>query len=416
MRRLGVVVSVLALVAVSAVIRAHVPASALDNGLARTPPMGWNGFNHFRRDVTESIVKTEAQTIVASGMQAAGYRYVNLDGGWDLLQRDPDGQLQPDPAKFPHGIKALADFVHSLGLKFGIYASAGLTNCAATSAGSYGHYQQDADTFASWGVDYVKLDWCVIPYQDFPDLSAEQVAQLLGTQMGQALAATRRPMVYDINDASGARNHDEDWTWAPGIANLWRVTSDIADTYTSMVNHFCSCAGQPTGRSSDVGLYAFAGPGGWNDPDMLEVGNGGMTNTEYQAEFSLWAEMAAPLIAGNDLGTMSAATQRILTNRAVIAVDQDPLGKQGYPVTNASGDWVLSKQLANGDRAVVLFNQNDTPAVISTSASQIGLPDAQAYLQNDLWRHAATRTTGAISATVPAHAVVMYRVTPIPAG
>jgi alpha-galactosidase len=405
MRRLGVVASVLALVAVSAVTRTDVPATALDNGLARTPPMGWNGYNHFSRNVTESIVKAEAQAIVASGMQAAGYRYVDLDGGWNLLQRDSDGQLQPDPAKFPNGIKALADYVHSLGLKVGIYTGVGYTNCAGTSAGSYGRYQQDADTFASWGVDYLKFDWCNVPLQDFPGQTPEQVAQQLGAQMRDALAATGRPIVFDYNVNGICPNDCNDWEWGAGVANLWRITRDIGDSYAKMVRNF----------TADAPLSAYGGPGGWNDPDMLEVGNGGMTEAEDQAEFSLWAELAAPLIAGNDLTTMSDATRRILTNRAVIAVDQDPLGKQGYPVTSAAGEWVLSKQLTNGDRAVVLFNQNETPAVLSTSAGQIGLPDAQAYLLHDLWRNAATRTTGAISATVPAHAVVMYRVTPIPA-
>jgi alpha-galactosidase len=388
-------------------------ALALDNGVARTPPMGWNGYNHFSRNVTASIVEANARAIVSSGMKAAGYTYVNLDGGWDLLQRSAGGELQPDPVKFPDGIKPVADYIHSLGLKFGIYASAGTTNCAGTAAGSYGHYRQDAEAFAAWGVDYVKFDYCDIPYQDYPDMTSAQVGQMLATQMGQALAATRRPIVYDVNDASGARNHDEDWTWAPDIANLWRVTSDINDSYGSMVNHFCGC-NLPAGSSSDVQMYPYARPGAWNDPDMLEVGNGGMTTTEDRSEFSLWAELAAPLIAGNDLSAMSAATRHILTNRAVIAVDQDPLGKQGYPVASAGGHWVLTKQLAGGDRAVLLFNQTNMPAVITTSASQAGLPAAPGYVLRDLWRHVATKTAGPISAEVPAHAVAMYRVTPVP--
>jgi alpha-galactosidase len=226
---------------------------------------------------------------------------------------------------------------------------------------------------------------------------------MLATQMGQALAVTRRPIVFDVNDASGARNHDEDWTWAPKIADLWRVTPDINDSYSSMVSHF----------SSDVGMYPYARPGAWNDPDMLEVGNGDMTTTEDRSEFSLWAEMAAPLIAGNDLSTMSAAMRQILTNHAVIAVDQDPLGKQGYPVASSDGHWVLAKPLADGDRAVLLFNETNTPSVISTSAGQVGLPAAPVYVLRDLWRHVANETAGTISADVPAHAVAMYRVTPV---
>lgn len=387
-------------------------ALALDNGLARTPPMGWNGYNHFSRNVTASIAEAEARAIVSSGMKAVGYTYVNLDGGWDLLQRSAAGALQPDPAKFPDGIKPLADYVHSLGLKFGIYASAGTTNCAGTTAGSYGHYRQDAETFAAWGVDYVKFDYCAIPYQDYPGLTRAQIGQLLSTQMGQALAATGRPMVYDVNDSIALATHAEDWTWAPKVANLWRVLPDIKDNYASMVSTFCGC-NVPAQSWSDVQLYPYARPGAWNDPDVLEVGNGGMTTTEDRSEFSLWAEMAAPLIAGNDLATMSAATRQILTNRAVIAVDQDPLGKQGYPVASAGNHWVLTKPLAGGDRAVLLFNETGTPAVITTSARQAGLPTAPAYVLRDLWRHAVTKTVGLITAQVPAHAIVMYRVTPV---
>jgi alpha-galactosidase len=401
---------VLAAGAMAPLLTTQAPAMALDNGLARTPPMGWNGYNHFGRNVTAALVEAEARALVSSGMKAAGYEYVNLDGGWNLLQRSSTGQLQADPAEFPDGIAPVAAYVHSLGLKFGIYASAGTTNCAGTSAGSYGHYQQDADTFASWGVDYVKFDYCDIPYQDYPGMTQMQVGQLLGTQMGQALEASGRPMVYDINDASGARDHDLDWTWAPKVANMWRVTSDINDSYNSMLSHFCGCGSTPSTSSYDLELSQYAAPGGWNDPDMLEVGNGGMTNTEDQTEFSLWAEMAAPLIAGNDLTTMSAATREILANRGVIAVDQDPLGKQGYAVQSANGLWVLTKPLVNGARAVVLFNQNTSPAQITTDAAQVGLPQAPQYILRDLWQHTISHSSGTISATVPGHAVVMYRV------
>ena len=331
-------------------------------------------------------------------MKAAGYQYVNLDGGWDLLQRDANGQLQPDPAKFPDGIKPVADYAHSLGLKFGIYASAGTANCAGTSAGNYDHYQQDADTFASWGVDYVKFDRCDVPYSNYPDLTHDQVTQMLATQMHQAIEAAGRPMVFDVNDAMQV---EHDWTWAPPIANMWRIVGDISDTYNSMVNHLTA----DLTHAPDV-----APGGGWSDPDMLEVGNGGMTTTEDRSEFSLWAELAAPLLAGNDLTAMPEATRHILTNRAVIAVDQDPLGKQGYAVSSANGQWVLTKPLANGDRAVVLFNQTSTAAVISTSASQVGLPASTVYTLHDLWQGASTETTGPVSADVPPHAVVMYRI------
>jgi alpha-galactosidase len=360
--------------------------------------MGWNGYNHFGRNVTTSMVEADARAMVTSGMKAAGYTYVNLDGGWALLKRSANGNLQPNPSLFPQGIRPVADYVHSLGLKFGIYASAGTKNCAGTSAGSYGHYPQDARTFASWGVDYVKLDWCHIPFRDYPTVSHRQVSQTLATQMCDALTATGRPIVYDVNDTNW--RIDRTSTWGARAANLWRTTGDIRKSYASMVQHF----------THNVGNYAHARPGAWNDPDMLEIGNGGMSTTEYRAQFSLWAEMAAPLIAGNDLTTMSAVTRSILTNASVIAVDQDRQGRQGYPVASTGGHWVLTKPLANGDRAVVLFNQTGRRATISTTAARVGLGGVAAFTLHNLWTGTVTETAGVITATVPAHAVVMYRV------
>jgi alpha-galactosidase len=326
--------------------------------LALTPPMGWNGFNHFYHNVTEATVEAEARALVLSGMQAAGYTYVNLDGGWDLKHRNAAGELQPDPAKFPHGLKPVADYVHALGLKFGIYASAGYTNCAATSAGSYGHYLQDAAAFAAWGVDYVKFDWCYIPFRDYPHASHQQVSQLLAREMAGALAGTNRSVFYDINDWM----NDDVWIWARGIAHMWRTTHDSHDWCT----------------------------------------------TEYQAQFSLWAEMAAPLIAGNDLTRMSPVTRSILTNADVIAVDQDPLGRQGYPVSSEGGHWVLTRPLVNGDRAVVLFNETGKPAFISTTVQQVGAINAPQWVKLNLWDGTVTQTGGPIAALVPPHGVVMY--------
>ena len=371
-----------------------VPTPPMPIRLAMTPPMGWNGFNHFYHNVTEATVQAQARALVTSGMKAAGYTYVNLDGGWDLYQRQA-GSLQADPRKFPHGLRVVADYVHSLGLKFGLYTSAGMLNCAATSAGSYGHYKQDAVTFASWGVDYLKLDWCYIPFRNYPRMTKQQVSLMLAMQMHDALVATGRPMVFDVNDWTG----DQPWVWATGTANLWRTTLDLQDRYSSMVSNF----------AHDVGHYPQAGPGGWNDPDMLEIGNGGMSPIEYRSEFSLWAEMAAPLIAGNDLTTMSETTRSILTNQAVIAVDQDPLGRQGYPVASAGGQWVLTKPLANGDRAVVFFNQTNVTATISTTATQIGLPGLRVELLN-LWTGEESQAFSLFSAVVPPHGVVMYRI------
>jgi alpha-galactosidase len=366
-------------------------------GLALTPPMGWNG-NHFNHQMSAALIEAEARALVASGMRANGYTYVILDGRWNLLRRNWQGGLQPNPQLFPHGIEPVVAYVHALGLKFGIYASAGLRNCAGGSAGSYGHYRQDAATFASWGVDYLKLDWCAIPYRNYPKLTHVEVGQLLAMQMGQALAATGRSIVYDVNDTSWRTDHP--WTWAGHVANLWRTANDITNSYKGMLWHFVR----------NVGLSQSARPGGWNDPDTLEVGNGRLTVTEARSQMSLWAEMAAPLIATNNLTTMSRTARAILTNRAVIAVDQDPLGRQGYPVSNAAGHWVLSKPLAGGDRAVVLFNATGGPATISTTAAGVGLAKAATYTLHNLWTGEVSLTTGSVRALVPAHGVVMLRI------
>jgi alpha-galactosidase len=367
----------------------------LATGLTPTPPMGWNGYNHFNRAVTAATVEAAARALVSSGMKAAGYNYVNLDGGWDLPRRNAGGTLQPDPTKFPQGIRPLADYVHSLGLKFGIYTSAGIENCAGTTAGSYGHYRLDAATFASWGVDYIKLDWCYVPYRSYPHTTHRQLDEMLAMQMGYALAVTGRAIVFDVNNPANSQPRSS----SGGLANLWRTTTDIKDTYPSMLVNF----------THNVNQYK-RGPGGWNDPDMLEIGNGGMSTTEYQSQLSLWAEMAAPLIAGNDLSTMSGATRSVLTNLAVIAVDQDQLGQQGYPVASANGHWVLTKPLANGDRAVLLFNQTNASATISTTVTQVGLTSPGDYTLLNLWTGAATETAGVITASVPPHSVVFYGV------
>jgi len=388
-----------ALVATSAA-----PALALDNGLARTPPMGFNDWNAYHCGVSAQLIEQTALAMHTDGMQAAGYDYVNIDDCWLAHTRAPDGQLQANPATFPHGIKAVADYVHSLGLKLGIYEDAGTATCAGFP-GSYGHYAQDAKTFASWGVDYLKFDWCNVPFGDFPGKTHEQVAQTLYTQMRDALAATGRPIVFSM--CNGWDSSVQPQAWASSVANLWRTTSDISDSFGSMMHNF----------SQNVEYWRDAGPGGWNDPDMLEIGNGGMTATEYRAEFSLWAEMAAPLIAGTNIPDMTATTRSIYENRAVIAVDQDPLGKQGVPVVDGTnGVWVLTKPLANGDRAVVLFNSNNAPETVSTTASQVGFTapahGRRVYQLTNLWTGARYETAGTIAADVPAHGAVMYRVRP----
>ncbi|MFH8342870.1 glycoside hydrolase family 27 protein [Streptomyces sp. AM6-12] len=362
-------------------------AAALSNGLALTPPMGWNSWNKFGCDVTEQKVKSVADHMVSSGLAAAGYKYVDIDDCWMAGSRDSGGHLVPDPSKFPDGIAGTAAYIHGKGLKLGIYESAGTKTCQGFP-GSLGHEQTDANSFASWGVDLLKYDNCN---------SDGSPAQQRDTTMRDALARSGRSILFSLCEWGV----DSVWKWGAGVGNMWRTTGDISDSYSSMLSNF----------HTNVQLAEYAGPGGWNDPDMLEVGNGGMSFTEDRSEFSLWAEMAAPLIAGNDLPSSTAATASILGNRDVIAVDQDSLGKQGVEIASAGGLDVLAKPLANGDVSVALFNENSGAATISTTTSAVGMPaSSSGYTLNNLWSHVKTTTTGAISATVPGHGTVMYRV------
>ena len=319
-----------------------------------------------------------------------------LTNCWMSSNRDASGNLTANSAKFPDGIAAVASYVHSLGLKLGIYEDAGTATCAGYP-GSYGHEQQDANLFASWGVDYLKYDWCNIPFSSFPGQSHEQVAQTLYTRMSNALAATGRPIVFSM--CNGWDSSVQPWTWAGPVANLWRTTTDIQPNFSSMLTNF----------HINVALASFASPGAWNDPDMLEIGNG-MSATEDQSEFSLWAEMAAPLIEGSNLTSASSATLSILTNKAVIAVDQDSLGRQGTEVSSSGGLDVLARPLANGDVSVALFNETGSTATISTTAAAIGKTGASSYTLDNLWTGATSVATGPISASVPAHGTVMFRV------
>jgi alpha-galactosidase len=385
MRKAAVILALVTLLGPAAATVTASPAEALGNGLAKTPPMGWNDWNAFGCGVSEQLVKDTADRMVANGMKDAGYQYVNIDDCWMTHNRDSAGNLVPDPAKFPDGIKGTADYVHGKGLKLGIYESAGTATCAGYP-GSLNHEQQDANSFASWGVDYLKYDNCNnqgVPYEQRYNA------------MRDALARTGRPIVYSLCEWG----EDSVWTWGSATGNLWRTTGDINASFGSMLSIF----------HSNVKLAQYAGPGGWNDPDMLEVGNG-MSFTEDRSEFSLWAEMAAPLISGTDLHSATPATLSLYTNHDVVAVDQDTLGRQGTQVSSSGGLDVLAKPLSNGDVAVVLFNENGSAATISTTASAVGLPAASSYRLNNLWSHVVTSTGGSISATVPGHGSVMYRV------
>jgi alpha-galactosidase len=365
------------------------PARAIDDGLARTPPMGFNNWNATGcgSDFDEDLVESTARYFVRSGLKAAGYRYVNLDDCWALPDRDAQGKLVPDPDRFPHGIKAVADYVHARGLKLGIYTSAGTKTCNTKGfPGGLGHEDSDARQFAAWGVDYLKYDNCH---------NRGVAAERRYAAMRDALEDTGRPIVFSICEWGQSRP----WTWASDVGHLWRTTGDIKDRFPSLLRIV----------RRNMTLGADAGPGHWNDPDMLEVGNGGMTDTEYRSQFSLWAVMAAPLLIGSDLRSATAETLTILRNRDVIAVDQDTLGLQGTPVRSGGLD-VIVKALANGDRAVALFNETGRAARISTSAREAGLAWSHGYRVRDLWSGRRSTTTGALSAAVPAHGTVLLRV------
>ncbi|MCL8009894.1 NPCBM/NEW2 domain-containing protein [Streptomyces sp. AS02] len=368
-------------------------APALDDGLARTPPMGFNNWNstHCRAEFDEAMVKGIADIFVDKGLKDAGYEYVNLDDCWALPSRDANGQLVPDPVRFPGGIKALADYVHAKGLKLGIYTSAGTKTCnSAGFPGALGHEYSDAQQFADWGVDYLKYDNCNNQGVD---------ARLRYTTMRDALRAasrkTGRPIVYSICEWG----ENKPWEWASDVGQLWRTTGDISDNWGSMLSIL----------KRNLPLAPYAGPGRWNDPDMLEVGNGGMTDTEYRSHFSMWAIMAAPLLIGSDLRSASEETFEILGNREVIAVDQDPLGRQGAVISSEGGRRVVAKEMRDGSRAVALFNESGTARRITTTADAVGLPAADGYTLRDLWQHRSLNTAGTISATVPAHGTVLLR-------
>jgi alpha-galactosidase len=366
------------------------------NGLALTPPMGWNSWNHFQCDINEKVIRDTADAMVASGMRDAGYQYVVIDDCWHG-PRDSNGFITADPQRFPSGIKALADYVHSKGLKFGIYSDAGRLTCGGRP-GSEGHEYQDALTYARWGVDYLKYDWCN---------TGDRNAQEAYATMADALRHSGRPIVFSMCEWGTAKP----WLWAQNTGNLWRTTGDISDDFAvKKKGHDWE---HPVTMILDLNepLWPFAGPGHWNDPDMLEVGNGGMTPVEYRSHFSLWAMMAAPLIAGNDIAHMDDTTKSILENKEVIAVDQDPLGVQGHRVWKDGDREVWVKPLAGGAKAVLLFNRGEAPAAITATTDQLGWPAGIRAKVRDLWAHKdAGRWTNAISATVVPHGVAMFRV------
>jgi alpha-galactosidase len=385
------------------VLPARNPLPALhkvpDNGLARTPPMGWNSWNKFASRVDDATVRSIADAMASNGMKAAGYTYINIDDTWEA-GRDAQGNIQTNK-KFPD-MKALADYVHSKGLKLGIYSSPGPNTCAGYE-GSYGHEEQDARTYAAWGIDYLKYDWCGARTL-YTDEEMPAVYQI----MGDALLKTKRPIVYSLCQYGRL----DVWKWGADVGgNLWRTTGDIRDAWDSMTR---------IGFSQND-LAPYARPGHWNDPDMLEIGNGAMTEIEYKTHMSLWAILAAPLLAGNDLRSMSPEILAILTNREVIAVDQDKLGKQGQrvwqsalsaaPAANAAAaanQEIWTRPLSGAAVAVAFFNRATEAATISTKWADLKLDGK--WKARDLWTHQDVQLTGPeYSVTVPGHGVVMLR-------
>ena len=358
------------------------------NGLAKKPPMGWNSWNLFAGKIDDATVREIADAMVSSGMRDAGYVYVNIDDTWEGV-RDAQGRIQSNH-KFPN-MKALADYVHSKGLKLGIYSSPGPRTCAGYP-GSYGHEKQDADTFAAWGIDYLKYDWCSAA-SIYKNAQLQPVYQ----KMGEALEQTGRPIVFSLCEY-GLGDVE---TWGPRVGgNLWRTTGDIRDEWSSMLGN----------AHLQMKTAPYAGPGHWNDPDMLEVGNGHMTDAEYRTHMSLWSLLAAPLLAGNDIRNMSPSTKQILLNRDVIAIDQDPAGKQATRVAHDEQTETWVKPLADGGVAVGVINLRSQAGPVTIHAADLKLQGAPQKAQ-DLWTHRDVKfSNGSYSATVPAHGILLLRV------
>ena len=395
----------IALVAISVLLTQ--PANAQDSGwdeLALTPPMGWNSWNTFRLEINEDLVKEIADVFVEKGFKDAGYEYVIMDDGWQI-SRDGDGNIVPDHDKFPSGIKALADYVHGKGLKFGLYSDAGTKTCGGFP-GSRGYEFQDARQYSKWGIDYLKYDWCHTGNQSAPD--SYRI-------MRDALEAAGRPVAFSLCEWGIT----QPWTWANGIGHLWRTTLDIRPCWdcgkkvlvkgVEMENFM----GFTKILDLQVGLESYAGPGHWNDPDMLEVGNGKLSLEENKSHFSLWCILSAPLMLGNDIRDLSQEVYNILTNKEVIAVNQDPAGKQGVKIRDDGDLEVWAKQLYDGSRAVVLFNRGESSANMFVGWNEIGYPDYLNANVRDLWKKEdCGKFKGSFSAEVPSHGVVMIKIVP----
>ncbi|CAN6165994.1 unnamed protein product [Urochloa humidicola] len=367
----------------------------LDNGLGVTPQMGWNSWNHFECDINETVIRSTADALVATGLAKAGYTYVNIDDCWADDQRTGEGYLTANPKTFPSGIKALADYVHSKGLKLGIYSSAGTRTCSDRMPGSLGHEDTDAKTFASWDVDYLKYDNC---YTD----GTPETERF--PRMSRALLNSGRTIFYSLCEWG----YMDVAKWGSTVGNSWRTTGDITDTWTSMMDNI--------DRNDAYAQYAK--PGGWNDPDMLEVGNGGMTYNEYVVHFSLWAIAKAPLIIGCDVTSISEETLGILSNAEAIAINQDRLGIQGKKVRSYGNDLeVWAGRLTRHRQAVLLLNRGATSSASITAAwPDVGIRSGVAVEARDVWKHETLpgKFTGSLTAEVEPHSCKLFILTPVP--
>ncbi|XP_039019343.1 alpha-galactosidase 1-like isoform X2 [Hibiscus syriacus] len=364
----------------------------LTNGLGMTPPMGWNSWNHFGCNIDEKMIRETADALVSTGLSKLGYEYVNIDDCWAEISRDDKGNLVPNKSTFPSGIKAVADYVHRKGLKLGIYSDAGYFTCSKKMPGSLGHEEQDAKAFASWGIDYLKYDNCN------NDGSKPTVRYPV---MTRALMKAGRPVFFSLCEWGDMHPAE----WGAPVGNSWRTTNDIADNWESMIS-----------RADQNEVYAeYARPGGWNDPDMLEVGNGGMTKDEYIVHFSLWAISKAPLLLGCDIRNMTKETLDIITNKEVIAVNQDPYGFQAKKVRMEGDQEIWAASLSGYRLAVVLLNRGPVRYSATALWDDIGLDPKTVVEARDLWEHKTLRTqfVGNLTATLSPHSCKLYVLKPI---
>jgi alpha-galactosidase len=376
-------------------------AGAAGKGLAQVPPMGWNSWNAYQLQIDERKIRSMADAMIARGMKDAGYEYVVVDAGWKAKSRDAEGRLVADPIRFPSGIKMLSEYVHGKGLRFGIYTDAGAEDCDSGAPGSKDHEEIDARTFAEWGVDYIKEDWCHSEGLD---------ARTVYSRMSRAIQATGRPMILSLCEWGD----NKPWQWAGEVGNLWRTTGDGKDCWDCGAETASRPGGYPRGWTlildAQVGLEKYAGPGHWNDPDLLLVGLPGLTVEEARAQFSLWAILAAPLMASCDLSAMPPAIAGILKNKEVIAIDQDALGMQGTRVSPPGEHEVWARRLKDGSRAVVLFNRGRKAATMSVSGKEVGLEGAAALNAREVWRgEDLPQKRGRFAFEVPPHGAAIIR-------